>query len=100
VSYDDADTLAVKKRFANNRCLGGTMIWAVDLDEPGSPTLRALAAADGNTPDWIRNLPAGAGVFFGKRRLEAIAEQEDSGLIRPSPTLAISSTYLPMYASH
>ncbi|ROT38621.1 hypothetical protein SODALDRAFT_166751 [Sodiomyces alkalinus F11] len=30
--------------FANNRCLAGKMIWAVDLDEPGSPTLKALAS--------------------------------------------------------
>ncbi|KAL2753128.1 glycoside hydrolase family 18 protein, partial [Sodiomyces alcalophilus JCM 7366] len=44
VSYDDGETLALKTQFANNRCLAGKMIWAVDLDEPGSPTLKALAS--------------------------------------------------------
>ncbi|TEA17437.1 Acidic mammalian chitinase [Colletotrichum sidae] len=44
VSYDDGETLALKTQFANNRCLGGKMIWAVDLDEPGSPTLQALVS--------------------------------------------------------
>lgn len=26
VSYDDADTFALKRQFANSRCLGGTMV--------------------------------------------------------------------------
>ena len=30
VSYDDKDTFAQKKDFANNRCLGGFMVWAMD----------------------------------------------------------------------
>ncbi|KAK1978685.1 hypothetical protein LZ30DRAFT_598587, partial [Colletotrichum cereale] len=30
VSYDDAETLIMKKSFANSRCLGGSMIWALD----------------------------------------------------------------------
>ncbi|TPX09628.1 uncharacterized protein E0L32_009229 [Thyridium curvatum] len=33
VSYDNADTLKTKVDFANSRCLGGTMIWAIDLDD-------------------------------------------------------------------
>ncbi|EAQ91551.1 hypothetical protein CHGG_03486 [Chaetomium globosum CBS 148.51] len=32
VSYDDWETFALKKAFANSECLGGTMIWALDLD--------------------------------------------------------------------
>ena len=32
MGYDDAETLALKKGYANNRCLGGTMIWSVDFD--------------------------------------------------------------------
>ncbi|KAF9888495.1 hypothetical protein FE257_008602 [Aspergillus nanangensis] len=32
VSYDDEVTLAQKVNFANSRCLGGTMIWAIDMD--------------------------------------------------------------------
>ena len=30
VSYDDADTFQEKREFANSRCLGGLMVWAVD----------------------------------------------------------------------
>lgn len=38
-SFDDADTLSLKTKFANDRCLGGKAVWALDLDEKGSPTL-------------------------------------------------------------
>lgn len=30
VSYDDAETLVQKREFANSRCLGGLMVWALD----------------------------------------------------------------------
>ncbi|KAH8896309.1 glycoside hydrolase [Thozetella sp. PMI_491] len=33
VSWDDAETLKLKQDFANKRCLGGTMVWAIDLDD-------------------------------------------------------------------
>lgn len=32
IGYDDAHTIAGKVAFANQRCLGGTMIWSVDFD--------------------------------------------------------------------
>lgn len=32
VGYDDSETLKMKMDFANKHCLGGTMVWAVDLD--------------------------------------------------------------------
>lgn len=32
VSYDDKDTLALKIKFASEKCLGGTMVWAVSQD--------------------------------------------------------------------
>ena len=35
-SYDDADTFAMKIDYANQRCLGGTMVWAVSLDARGT----------------------------------------------------------------
>ncbi|PYI28107.1 glycoside hydrolase, partial [Aspergillus indologenus CBS 114.80] len=34
VSYDDSETFALKLDYANSLCLGGTMVWALDLDEP------------------------------------------------------------------
>ncbi|KAM7213471.1 Glycoside hydrolase superfamily [Rhypophila decipiens] len=33
VSYDDVETLKTKMDYANRRCLGGTMVWAIDLDD-------------------------------------------------------------------
>ncbi|KAJ5933736.1 chitinase [Penicillium verhagenii] len=33
VSYDDATTIKMKVDYANSLCLGGTMVWAVDLDD-------------------------------------------------------------------
>ncbi|OHW98396.1 glycoside hydrolase family 18 protein, partial [Colletotrichum incanum] len=33
VSWDDAETLKLKIEYANKRCLGGTMVWAIDLDD-------------------------------------------------------------------
>ncbi|KAF9480725.1 hypothetical protein BDN70DRAFT_992516 [Pholiota conissans] len=33
VSYDDKDTFALKMNYANDHCIGGTMIWSVDQDD-------------------------------------------------------------------
>ncbi|KAK2841524.1 hypothetical protein FQN49_006173 [Arthroderma sp. PD_2] len=33
VSWDDKETLKIKLDYANRRCLGGTMVWAIDLDD-------------------------------------------------------------------
>ncbi|KZS89652.1 hypothetical protein SISNIDRAFT_489074 [Sistotremastrum niveocremeum HHB9708] len=33
VSYDDAESFAAKMNYANDRCIGGTMIWSVDQDD-------------------------------------------------------------------
>ena len=32
LGYDDEETIKLKTEFANSRCLGGTMIWAIDYD--------------------------------------------------------------------
>lgn len=42
VSWDDAQTLKLKIDYANQRCLGGTMVWAIDLDD--GTLLEALGA--------------------------------------------------------
>ena len=33
VSWDDTETLKMKVDYANQRCLGGVLVWAVDLDD-------------------------------------------------------------------
>ncbi|KAI0437594.1 hypothetical protein F4803DRAFT_537994 [Xylaria telfairii] len=47
VSYDDDDTFAQKRDFANMRCLGGTMVWAMDQRDQGEDN--GLAPAPGVT---------------------------------------------------
>ncbi|PWY82995.1 glycoside hydrolase [Aspergillus heteromorphus CBS 117.55] len=32
-SWDDQETMKLKIQYANQRCLGGTMVWAIDLDD-------------------------------------------------------------------
>lgn len=39
VSYDDEETLKMKREYANSLCLGGTMVWALDLDKPNKQNL-------------------------------------------------------------
>ncbi|KAI0476398.1 hypothetical protein GGR56DRAFT_642454 [Xylariaceae sp. FL0804] len=47
VSYDDDDTFEQKRKFANSRCLGGTMVWAMDQRDQGEDN--GLAPAKGVT---------------------------------------------------
>lgn len=53
VSYDDSDTFAQKKDFANSRCLGGLMVWAMDqVDQTKS---NGLGPAPAHTPPQQSN---------------------------------------------
>ncbi|MCJ1399327.1 hypothetical protein MMC11_002529 [Xylographa trunciseda] len=45
VSYDDPYTLGLKVAYANRNCLGGTMVWAVSLDDSNGTASAALASA-------------------------------------------------------
>ncbi|KAI2635311.1 hypothetical protein GGS21DRAFT_489974 [Xylaria nigripes] len=47
VSYDDDDTFDQKREFANSRCLGGTMVWAMDQRDQAEDN--GLAPAKGVT---------------------------------------------------
>ncbi|KAK0560437.1 hypothetical protein OC861_006279 [Tilletia horrida] len=55
LSYDDADTWLLKMDYANSICIGGTMIWSVDMDTPQGdalsalyPTIAGIAGSDGD----------------------------------------------------
>ncbi|KAK3325107.1 glycoside hydrolase superfamily [Apodospora peruviana] len=39
VSYDTAKTMAIKMTYADAHCLGGSMVWAVDLDDERGTSL-------------------------------------------------------------
>lgn len=59
VSYDDGETTQLKVAFANSRCLGGKMIWAVDQDDvQGSSTndLLGIGPANGISTDRARDI--------------------------------------------
>ncbi|KAJ7488142.1 hypothetical protein FB451DRAFT_1226548 [Mycena latifolia] len=51
VSYDDSESFAVKMNYANDHCIGGTMIWSMDQDDDSYTALKGLypdiAAAGG-----------------------------------------------------
>ncbi|KAA8896314.1 chitinase [Sphaerosporella brunnea] len=49
VSYDDQETLKMKYDYANKRCLGGMMVWAVSTDDFLGTAAAALSAATGRT---------------------------------------------------
>jgi chitinase len=36
IGYDDEETFAAKKAFADGLCFGGTMIWSIDFQAGGS----------------------------------------------------------------
>lgn len=47
VSYDDEVTLKMKVDYANNNCLGGTMVWAASTDDSKGSAAKALREASG-----------------------------------------------------
>lgn len=48
VSYDDGDTFKQKRDFANSRCLGGLMVWAMDqVDQTANNGFGGASAAAG-----------------------------------------------------
>lgn len=36
IGYDDEETFAAKKRWADGKCFGGTMVWSIDFQVSGS----------------------------------------------------------------
>ena len=39
MSYDNAETMQAKMTYADEHCLGGTMVWAMDLDDSSGTSL-------------------------------------------------------------
>ncbi|KAF8961088.1 hypothetical protein BDZ97DRAFT_2077079 [Flammula alnicola] len=67
VSYDDGDSFALKMNYANDHCIGGTMIWSVDQDDTSYtamtdlyPEITALAAGNVESGDQCVVSPCGA----------------------------------------
>ena len=47
VSYDDEDTFKMKIDYANGKCLGGTMVWAVSTDDSNFTSSGSLQRHNG-----------------------------------------------------
>ncbi|EAQ91623.1 hypothetical protein CHGG_03558 [Chaetomium globosum CBS 148.51] len=61
VSWDSTETLAMKVKYANERCLGGVMAWAIDLDD--GTLIKSLADTGRQTFNYVSNLPWMTGCF-------------------------------------
>ncbi|KAJ7864454.1 hypothetical protein B0H14DRAFT_2736332 [Mycena olivaceomarginata] len=42
VSFDDSESFAIKMNYANDHCIGGTMIWSMDQDDDSYTALKGL----------------------------------------------------------
>lgn len=51
VSWDNTETLAMKVKYANERCLGGVMAWAIDLDD--GTLIKSLAGTGRDTHNYV-----------------------------------------------
>ncbi|ODM15752.1 hypothetical protein SI65_08986 [Aspergillus cristatus] len=49
VSYDDSETLKLKLDYANDHCLGGTMVWATSQDDSKGTASAALSKLTGRS---------------------------------------------------
>lgn len=68
VSYDDDDTFQQKRDFANKRCLGGTMVWAMDqvdqkADNGVAPAAGVTTADQQDAKQKMGDLAAGISCY-------------------------------------
>lgn len=77
-SYDDAETYRLKQSFANNLCLGGTMVWAIDLDDPATSQ-----SSDNLNLNVLRYMgdPVDSNPLFARQKLGATLEQNSISLL-------------------
>lgn len=65
IGYDDEETVALKKKFANNYCFGGTMAWSVDFNSGTGDSDSAPVSTD-STCGVANGGATCAGTTFGK----------------------------------
>jgi hypothetical protein len=59
ISFDDADTIAKKLGLANDRCLGGTALWAIDYGVcPGNSGSPPPRPGSSGVPSQLTSVPA------------------------------------------
>jgi chitinase len=72
VAYDDEETLQMKSEYAQTRCLGGLMVWAISHDTEDAKYHKALAKAANRK---ITSLPMTDGSDDAYKDLEVDAPQ-------------------------
>ncbi|PQE17041.1 glycoside hydrolase family 18 protein [Rutstroemia sp. NJR-2017a BBW] len=67
VSYDDATTMKMKLDYVNSVCLGGTVVWAVDLDDHNGTSINALGSGLNRaaSPVYNNTAPTDSGPDLG-----------------------------------
>ena len=80
IGYDDVDTIAKKMAFANDRCLGGTMVWSIDFDS---------GAGSGDIPDGgatnSTSSSGGTGTGSGLVYVDPVIWTKPSALVQCQP---------------
>lgn len=47
VAYDNNETLQMKTKFAAENCLGGSFVWAIDMEDAKNPEEKLVVEASG-----------------------------------------------------
>ena len=74
VSYDDDETIAVKENYANQNCMGGTMVWALDLADPKNDTSSTNLIAQGMP--GIDGRQALSSKVYAAQKFRAVTQQD------------------------
>lgn len=52
VSYDNDKTLQMKTDYARDNCLGGSFVWAIDMENPKEKMDPKISAGSPNQLSW------------------------------------------------
>jgi chitinase len=78
VSYDDSETYQLKQNFANSLCLGGTFVWALDLDDSSTGQSSDNLALGGLAAFGD---PVDSNPLYARHKLSATDEQNSVSLL-------------------
>ncbi|KAH6957466.1 oviduct-specific glycoprotein, partial [Fusarium avenaceum] len=101
IGYDDDETFAAKRAFADSLCFGGTMIWSIDFQVPGSgsalsskttisisPYITSIQVAPGTTKTITVKVPEITTESVNYYNIR-ITSGQDTGTLTPTPSVDI-----------
>jgi len=71
ISYDNTETFKAKVDYATNKCLGGTMVWAIDMLPVGTQSAGGKSGGGGGSG-------SSAGIAAGDSVAQSILSEEES----------------------